>query len=394
MATQPAAERHRLSTALRETEQVTPLELFFDLVFVLALTQCTQLMSDDPTWGGLGKGLLVLGLLWWSWVGYAWLTSVVDPWDDAVRIVVFVAMAGLLLSALCVPRAFGSLGLAFAVAYGVVRVAQLGLFALASRDDPDLRRSVAGLAASTGVSIAILVGASFLDGFPRAAVWGVALVLDMGGPYLFGSAGWKLVAAHFAERHGLILIIALGESIVAIGVGVGGNLTFGQGAAAVVGVGLAAAMWWLYFDVVFQVAGRRLDRAEPGRVQNEMARDSYSYLHFPMVAGIILVALGVKKTLGHVEDPLELVIAFALLGGTALYLLGHVAFRYRHIRTVNTRRAVLAGALLAFMPVATEIPAIATLGAVTVAAWVLIVLETRGYGESRTRVRRAEFADD
>jgi low temperature requirement protein LtrA len=222
----------------------------------------------------------------------------------------------------------------------------------------------------------------------------VALALDAGGPYLFGSAGWKLVAAHFAERHGLILIIALGESIVAIGVGVGGNLTFGQGAAAIVGVGLAAAMWWLYFDVVFQVAGRRLDRAEPGRVQNEMARDSYSYLHFPMVAGIILVALGVKKTLGHVEDPLELVIAFALLGGTALYLLGHVAFRYRHIRTVNTRRAVLAGALLAFLPVATEIPAIATLGALTVAAWVLIVLETRAYGENRTRVRREALVND
>jgi low temperature requirement protein LtrA len=394
MATEPAAERHRLSTALRETEQVTPLELFFDLVFVLALTQCTQLMSDDPTWGGVGKGMLVLGLLWWSWVGYAWLTSVVDPWDDAVRIVVFVAMAGLLLAALCVPRAFGSLGLAFAVAYGVVRVAQIGLFALASRGDPDLRRSVDGLAASTGISIAILVGASFLDGFPRVAVWGLALALDMGGPYVFGSTGWKLVAAHFAERHGLILIIALGESIVAIGVGVGGNLTFGQGAAAVVGVGLAAAMWWLYFDVVFQVAGRRLDRAEPGRVQNEMARDSYSYLHFPMVAGIILVALGVKKTLGHVADPLELVTAFALLGGTGLYLLGHVAFRYRHIRTVNRRRTVLAVALVAFLPVAEEIPAIATLGVVTVAAWVLIVLETRSYGESRSRVRAEDFAND
>jgi low temperature requirement protein LtrA len=151
-------------------------------------------------------------------------------------------------------------------------------------------------------------------------------------------------------------------------------------------------MWWLYFDVVFLVAGRRLERAEPGREQNEMARDSYSYLHFPMVAGIILVALGVKKTLGHVEDPLKLVPAFALLGGTGLYLLGHVAFRYRHIRTVNIRRTVLAVALVALLPVATEVPAIATLCAVTVAAWVLIVVETRSYGESRARVRNEEFA--
>ena len=161
----------------------------------------------------------------------------------------------------------------------------------------------------------------------------------MGGPYLFGSEGWKLVPGHFAERHGLIVIIALGESIVAIGVGVGAELTFGQGAAAVVGIGLAAAMWWLYFDVVALVAARRLERAAVGRVQNEMARDSYSYLHFPMVAGIVLVALGVKKTLEHVDDPLEVETAFALLGGLALYLLGHVAFRYRHIHTINVQRA-------------------------------------------------------
>ena len=144
----------------------------------------------------------------------------------------------------------------------------------------------------------------------------------MGGPYLFGSEGWKLVPGHFAERHGLIMIIALGESIVAIGVGVGGELSVGQGVAAVIGIGLAAALWWLYFDVVALVAARRLERAEVGRVQNEMARDSYSYLHFLMVAGIILVALGMKKTLGHVDDPLEVVPAFALLGGMACYLLG------------------------------------------------------------------------
>jgi len=391
MATEPA-QRPRLSTALRRGEQVTPLELFFDLVFVLALTQCTQLMSDDPSWGGLTKGLLVLGVLWWSWVGYAWLTSVVDPWEDAVRAVIFVAMAGLLLVALSVPRAFGDLGLAFALAYGVVRVAHIGLFMLGSRGDAALRKSVDGLAISTAIAIAVLVGASFLEGSARVALWAVALVLDMGGPYLFGAGGWKLVAAHFAERHGLIVIIALGESIVAIGVGVGGALTFGQGAAAVVGMGLAAAMWWLYFDVVASVAGRRLEQATAGRAQNEMARDSYSYLHFPMVAGIILVALGTKKTLGNVSDPLELVPAFALLGGLALYLVAHVAFRYRHIRTLNTRRAALAVFLLALVPVAVEIPAIATVAIAAVLAWALIVVETRGYGESRGRLRGEHFA--
>ena len=129
---------------MREGEQVSPLELFFDLVFVLAITQCTQLMSDHPTWEGLAQGLLVLGLLWWSWVGYSWLTSVVDPEEDAVRLIIFAAMAGMLIVALAVPDAFGGRGLEFALAYGVVRAAHIGLFMLASRDEPGLRHSVVG----------------------------------------------------------------------------------------------------------------------------------------------------------------------------------------------------------------------------------------------------------
>src|SRR5687768_5351180 len=282
------AQRRRLTAAMRQGEQVSPLELFFDLVFVLAITQCTQLMSEDPTWGGLGKGLLVLGLLWWAWGGYSWITSVLDPEDDSVRIVIFTAMAAMLIVALAVPSAFGGLATEFVVAYAVVRYAQLGLFMIASRDTPDLRHSVLTLAASTTLGVAILTAGMLLDGGAQAAVWAVALALDMAGPYFFGSSGWRLVPAHFAERHGLILIIALGESIVAIGLGVGGELSLGQGAAAVVGVGLAAAQWWLYFDVVALVAARRLERATPGKEQNEMARDSYSYLHFPMIAGIVL----------------------------------------------------------------------------------------------------------
>jgi low temperature requirement protein LtrA len=394
MASEEAASRRHLSAPLRQDERVSTLELFFDLVFVLAITQCTQLMSDHPHWEGLAEGLVVLGVLWWAWVGYSWVTSVVDPEEDAVRLVVFVAMAGLLLVALCVPRAFGSLALTFAIAYGVVRYAQIGLFILASRDDPKLRSAVLGLACSTAVGVGILVVASSLDGTAQGAAWALALFLDMAGPFFFGQEGWKLVPAHFAERHGLIVIIALGESIVAIGVGVGGALSFGQGVAAVVGIGLAAAMWWLYFDVVALVAGRRLARAPVGRVQNEMARDSYSYLHFPMVAGIVLVALGVKKTLGHVDHSLETVPAFALLGGLALYLMSHVGFRYRHIHSVNLRRTGLALLLVAFLPVAAHITALATLVVVTAAVWVLIAWETRLYGENRARVRRQEWAHE
>jgi low temperature requirement protein LtrA len=386
--TTTATRGPKLSAVLREEERVTPLELFFDLVFVLALTQCTQLMSDDPTWEGLARGLLVLGVLWWSWTGYAWLTSVVDPEEGGVRIAMFAAMAAFLIVALCVPEAFGGLALEFALAYGVVRAAHIALFMLASRDDAALRSSVVGLAGSSALGVGLLIGASFLDGAAQGGLWAVALLLDLGGPFLFGSEGWKLVPGHFAERHGLIIIIALGESIVAIGVGAGAGLTVGQAAAAVLGIALVAELWWIYFDVVALVSARRLARASEGRERNEMARDSYSYLHLPMVAGIVLVALGLKKTLGHVEDPLETVPAFALLGGVAFYLLGHVGFRFRHVRTINRQRLLLALALFALLPVAIEIPALATVGALTVLLATMITYETISYGEGRARVRR------
>jgi low temperature requirement protein LtrA len=388
----PEERQPRLSATLREGERVTPLELFFDLVFVLALTQGTALMSHHPTWDGLAQGLLVLGMLWWAWTGYAWLTSVVDPEEGAVRLVIFGAMAALLLVSLCVPAAFGDLALVFALAYGAVRIAQIGLFMLASPEDDALRHSVISLAASTVIAVSLLVLASLFDGVAQGALWALALFLDMAGPYFFGSEGWKLMPEHFAERHGLVVIIALGESIVAIGVGATGALTLGIGTAAVLGVALTAAMWWAYFDIVAIVAARRLGEAERGRVQNEMARDSYSYVHLAMIAGIVLVALGLKKTIGHFDEPLDTVPAFALLGGLAIYLLGHVSFRYRHIHTVNRQRLLLAIVLVILVPVATEVPALLALAVVNLLIWAMIAYETRSYGEGRHQVRRPETA--
>src|SRR4051794_13329898 len=346
-------------------------------------------MAKDPTWTGIARGVLVLGLLWWSWVGYAWLTSVVDPEEGAVRLSIFAAMAGLLVAALCVPGAFEGTRLEFAIAYGAVRFAQIGLLGLAGRGagDRDLTHSVATLAGSSALGVAIVIGGTFASPQAQLAIWAIALVLDMAGPFFFGTEGWKLVPGHFAERHGLIVLIALGESIVAIGVGAEHGIDAGVIGAAVLGTALAAAIWWLYFDVVAIVAARRLANATPGRPQNAMARDSYSYLHFPMVAGIILIALGMKKTLGHVEDPLHTVPATALLGGTALYLLAHVAFRYRQIKTLNTRRLGLAIVLVLLIPPSTALPALATLAILTALLIALIAYETRSYGPARDRVR-------
>jgi low temperature requirement protein LtrA len=373
----------------REEERVTPLELFFDLVFVLALTQCTALMAANVTWEGLAQGLLVLGLMWWAWVGYAWLTSVVEPEEGAVRLVIFAAMAGLLVVALCIPDAYGENGLLFACAYGIVRYGQLALFMLASRDEPALRRSVlTGLVGSTTISVGLLVGGSFADTGLQTGLWALALALDMAGPMLFGVEGWKLVPGHFAERHGLIVIIALGESIVALGVGAQLGVDAGVVTAAVLGIAVAAALWWLYFDVVALVAARRLSRAAVGREQNSMARDSYSFLHLPMVAGIILLALGLKKTLGDVGDPLKLVPAVALLGGTALYLLSHVAFRWRNLHTLNRQRLVCAILLIALLPLAVEVPALLIVGILAAVLTTLIAYEAIRFAELRARIRQ------
>lgn len=372
---------------MRSEETVTPLELFFDLVFVLAITQCTQLMADDPSWEGIAKGLLVLAVLWWAWIGYAWLTSVVDPEEGGVRLVIFAAMAGILVCAICIPGAFDDAAFEFAVAYSVVRAAHIGLFWIASDDDEHLRKSTTGLAVSTAIACGILFGASFLDGVAQGALWALAIVLDFGGPFLFGAQGWKLAPEHFAERHGLIMIIALGESIVAIGAGVSGEVTIGVIAAAALGITVAATQWWAYFDVTSIAATRKLASIEDRRERNELARDSYSYIHLMMVAGIVLVALGLKKTIGHVEDPLKIEIATALLGGFALFLFGLVAFRLRNVGTWSVRRVLVGLVALALIPLAMEIPSIATVGILAALACAMITYETIRWSESRDRIR-------
>lgn len=383
----------RLSPERRERDAVKPLELYFDLVFVLAFTQCTAVMAAQSTWEGLAQGMLVLALLWWAWAAYAWLTSVIDPEEGAVRLVMFAAMAALLVAALCVPEAFEDRGLTFAIAYGVVRTAHIALFLLASRTDPPLRRAVVGWAIGSAIGVALVVGAAFLDGVAQGALWGIAILIDWGEPALFGVAGWRLVPAHFAERHNLVIILALGESIVALGVGAEIDLDAAVITAVVLGIALASALWWIYFDVVALVTARRLTLAPEGRERNRLARDSYTYLHFPMVAGIVLAALGLEETLAHVDESLDGPHAVALLGGTALYLLAHVALRLRNAHTLNVQRLGLALVLVALVPVALEAPALATLAGVTAVLWAMIAYETATYDERRQRLRHGLAPD-
>jgi low temperature requirement protein LtrA len=262
------------------------------------------------------------------------------------------------------------------------------LYVLASRDDAPLRRSVVDLAISSAVAVGILLAASLFDGLAQGGLWLLAVALDAGGPALFGLAGWRIVPAHFAERHNLVIILALGESIVALGIGANVDLSAGVITAAILGVALASAVWWVYFDVVALVTARRLAQLPPGRERNALARDSYTYLHYPMVAGIVLIALALEHILAHVDDPLDSVHRFALLGGLAIYLLAHVALRLRNARTVNVQRLALALVLLALCPIDLDFPPLAVLAGVNLLLWAVIAYETvKIYDERRYALR-------
>jgi low temperature requirement protein LtrA len=367
---------------------VTPLELFFDLVFVFAITQVTAIMSDDPTWTGVGRGLLVLAALWWAWGAYAWLTNEIDPEEGSSRLAMFGSMAAMFVAALAVPGAFGDDGVLFGIAYFLVRALHIVLFAEAT-PHVDVREAAFRLARTAIPAPALLVAAGFVEGDARIALWLLALALDYSGPYVFGVRGYRVSAEHFAERYALIVIIALGESVVAIGIGASGTeLDLGVVTAAVLGIALACGLWWTYFDVVSRVARRKLVEAR-GHERARLARDCFSYLHLPMFAGIVLVALAAKKVLAHVDEPLETVPAVALCAGLALYLAAHDAIWYRTVRAVNPRRLLAAAAALALTPAAVRLDALVALGLVTAVPVALIAYEAIRLRELRAQMRTA-----
>jgi low temperature requirement protein LtrA len=376
-----------------ETEKrVTPLELFFDLVFVFAITQVSGLVSSSPDWTRLAEGLAIMAVLWFAWSGYAWLGNTANADEGVVRLLLIAAMGAMLIASLAVPHAFGSDALIFGVAYLVVRCLHLATYTYVARaeHDPELGRLVARLASTMLPAASLLVLAGALHGTARTACWVAALTVDYGGLLVRGVRGWRVTPGHFAERHGLIIIIALGESIVSLGVGADRlALDGGVIVASLFGLAVAAALWWAYFDVVAIVAERRLRHVDASE-QALMARDSYTYLHLPMVAGIVVFAIGVKRTLIELGAHLEVVPASALCGGIALYLVALSAFKRRNIGTWNTQRLITAALLLAMIPLATAVPALLALGLVTAVACGLIGFEVIRYSETRQRIRHAQ----
>jgi low temperature requirement protein LtrA len=366
---------------------VTPLELLFDLVFVFAFTQVTTVLSDDPTWSGLGHGLLILAALWWAWAAYAWLTNTLDAGLGVVSGTMLVAMAAMFIAALAVPEAFGRHGVVFGVAFLIVNVMHLTLYALGARGDRDLFAAILRISPMALAGAALIVTAGFVHGALRPLLWLAALIVAMLGPLLGDMSGWRVQPAHFVERHGLIVIIAIGESLIAIGLGARRTeLDTGVIVAALLGLVVVTSFWLAYFDF-FPMRAQQLLTDRSGVEQTALARDVYTYLHLPMVAGIVLFAFALKETLAHVGDELERIPALALCGGPALYLFAYVALRYRVARTLGGGRLVAAVACALLSPIALVVPALVAL-ALVAGVWVALhVYEIVWWRDARAQTR-------
>ena len=376
------------ATAVDTEHRVTPRELFFDLVFVFAFTQVATLLTDDPTFAGIGRGVLVLGALWWAWTAYAWLTNTVDPEEEVVGAALLVALIAMFVAALVVPNVFDADGVLFGACFLVVIAMHIALYALAGRGNRDLLAAVLRLAPWTLLGATLILVAGFTDG-ARIWLWLAALAVIYVGAVLTGARGWQLHPSHLAERYGLVLIIALGEAFISIGIGATGvGIGLGEVVAAILGLLVATSFWLAYFDF-FSIRGEQMLRDREGPERVALARDVYAFGHLPLIVGIVLFAFAMKTIVGHVGEELDSVGAFALCGGSALYLLTYSAIRMRIERRVTVTRGRFAAALvlLLVLPLATAIPALAALALVTAVWLALHTYELVWWREARAESR-------
>jgi low temperature requirement protein LtrA len=355
--------------------RVTTLELFFDLVFVFTLTQLTALLADRLTLEGAFQVVLIFVVLFWMYGGYAHLTNQVPPDRDSRRLLLILGMGAFLLCALAVPLAFDGGGVAFGLAYLGVVVVHIGLYSQVYE-----RRVVLRFAPLNVLAAGVVVLAGLLDTPTAYLLWLVAIAVTFLTPMLAGQVAnrFDIRAVHFVERHGLLLIVALGESVVAIGIGIETlALDAGTVAAALVGLGISAALWWAYFVHDAEVAEHVMRNADADR-RFRLAINAYFYAFTLMLLGVVAIAAGVKKSIGHVGEQLEPGSAIALAVGIALYLGGGAAFRLlMGLRPVAVR--IVAAALgLATVAIGTWVSAGAQLVAISVVLVGMLLVEAMG----------------
>jgi low temperature requirement protein LtrA len=366
-----------------EEKTAHPLELFFDLVFVFAITQVVSLVVHDLTTAGILRGALILALMWWAWTNWAWTTNVVDLEPRIIRVAILISMLGVFGMAFAVPTAFEGNGHWLAFGYVVVRVVAAVVFVIGTRHDPVEQKAVMSyLPVSLSATAIVLVG-GLVGGEALQWIWLGAIVLELAATAFAGQAEWKVDAAHFAERHGLILIIALGEGIIAVGIALEG-VEIDLSLALLLAVGLAgvSAMWWAYFDrlqEVMESALRLADAQETGRI----ARDAYSLLHYPMIAGVVAYAVALEEAFLHPDDPMENVVAVLFVAALGLYLLAQTVAVWRCWRTYLYERVIGVVAIALLVALWDG----AAKNVVFVSTVILIATLAAEYGRFRARIR-------
>lgn len=379
-----------------EGHRVTTFELLFDLVFVFAFTQVTEFMAEAHSAVGVLQAMIMLGFLWWGWASYGWLANQTHVDEGIMRIGMSVAMVGMFVVALVIPEAFHDLEgglfgpLVFIGAYFVVRLAHLGLYFIASFEDAPLRRQVLRTSVSMFGSIAVLIVGALIGGAMQTWIWLGAFVVDIVLTYVTSNGGdWRVnSAAHWAERHGLVIILALGESIVSIGVGAAHEaISVPLLIGAILAITVTIALWWLYFDVTAIAAEHHLSEAK-GERRAAMATDAYTYVHLLLVAGIVISALGVESVMSHIdEEHLGWFGASALFGGTSLYFAGHALFWKRVGGTWKAWRLVGGSVLLALLPLGAIVSPLIALAIVAAVAIAVAATETQRYSVKRAQIR-------
>jgi low temperature requirement protein LtrA len=360
--------------------RVSTLELFFDLVFVFTITQLAATLAHDLSWGTLGNVLLILAVVWWMYSGYAWLTNAVAPNSTTRRTLLLTGMAGFLVMALAIPEAFGEYGWLFGVSYVIVNVVHTLLFRTAG---PGARQALRVLG-PLNILAALLVLAGGLVPEPwRHLLWLAAPAVQITSSYVHKIEMHTISAGHFAERHGLVVIIAIGESIIAIGAGfTDGHLGFDEILVAVLGLCVAYYLWWFYFAGDDARAEQVLAHTDDPHRRGRLALQAWGYAHYPILLGIVIAAVGIKKAALHSMDQLHWSEALALSGGVAIYLLGHAAFLAQlRLRGVYHRLAC-AAVVLATIP-------LGHLRAVLQLAAVVVVLVSAAIIEDIPEVRRS-----
>jgi len=354
---------------------VSTIELFFDLVFVFTITQLTAVLVHAPTVPGVLSVVLMLGVIWWMYGGYAWLTNAVRPDRADRRLLLMVGMAGFLLIALSIPRAFSGAGLTFGIGYVIVTIVHAGLFTRSGI--PATVEAVFRIARFNLASALLVLAGGLMGSIGQYLLWGLAFGLQAATPFLSRIQGFRIQPAHFVERHGLVVLIALGESVVAVGIGLAGRaITLPLALVAILGLVLTAALFWLYFGGDDVHAERALANASVER-RPWLALYSYGYAHVPLLLGVVVLAAGVRMTIGRAFEPLPPLWSLALAGGVLLYLVGDVSFRRTLGIRPNAARALAGLAALGTVPFGVGLGAVAQLTLLVVLLAATLAVETK-----------------